>query len=161
MNVVYLGIGSNLGDRISYIIKALDRLKEISYVEKISFVYESLPFGMENQPKFLNFVAKIQTNLGDFELLKTIKQIEKDLGRQERPRWYPREIDIDILLFNKNIILTKPLEVPHPYILERDFFYYPLLEVDPEVYHPLKRAKLKDINTKPINRLEFFSGLYI
>ncbi len=161
MNTVYLGIGSNLGDRISYLIKALDALKGISHVEKISFVYESIPFGVENQPKFLNFVARIRTDMGDFELLKAIKQIEKDIGRQERPRWYPREIDIDILLFNTNIILTKPLEVPHPYLLERDFFYYPLLEIDPEAYHPLKRAKLKDISTKPINRLTFFSGLYI
>ncbi len=161
MNKVYLGLGSNLEDRISLLIRALDRLKEISNVEKISFVYESLPFGVENQPKFLNFVAKINTPMKDFELLKTIKQIEKELGRQERPRWYPREIDIDILLFNTSIVLTKPLEIPHPYILERDFFYYPLLEVDNEVYHPLKRAKLKDINTRPLNRLTFFCGLYI
>lgn len=161
MNTVYLGIGSNVNDRINYLIKALDKLKEISNIEKISFVYESLPFGIENQPLFLNFVAKIKTSLGDFELLKTIKQIEKNIGRQERPKWYPREIDIDILFFNQNIVLTKPLQIPHPYIIERDFFYYPLLEIDTEIYHPLKRAYLKDISSKPPNRLKFFCGLYI
>ncbi|AAC06507.1 2-amino-4-hydroxy-6-hydroxymethyldihydropteridine diphosphokinase [Aquifex aeolicus] len=154
MATVYLGLGSNVGDRISYILKAIEKLEEFLEIEKISTVYESKAWGFENQGNFLNFVLKAKTSLLPQELLLKIKKVEKEVGRKERFKWGPREIDIDILLYKDEVIRTKLLKVPHPFLEKRDFFVYPLLEIEPNVIHPIYRKPLKEF--KPENTLKPF-----
>jgi len=152
--IVFLGLGSNVGDRISYILKALEKLGEFLKIEKISTVYESRAWGVENQSDFLNLVLKARTNLPPHELLFRVKEIEKLVGRKERFKWGPREIDIDILLYGEQVIRTKLLKAPHPFLEERDFFLYPLLEIEPNLIHPSYGKPLKDF--KPENTLKPF-----
>jgi len=133
----FLGLGSNVGDRLLNILKAIDLLKEFIRVEKVSTIYESEPWGVEDQPPFLNCVLLGETSLTPSELLKEIKRVEREVGRKERFRWGPREIDIDILLYEEEVVELPDLEIPHPYIRERDFVLVPLLEIDPDLKDPL------------------------
>ncbi|NPB06686.1 MAG: 2-amino-4-hydroxy-6-hydroxymethyldihydropteridine diphosphokinase, partial [Aquificae bacterium] len=130
---VYLALGSNLGDRLGYILKALDLLSEFLYIERLSTVYESAPWGLTGQPPFLNLVVRASYRGLPNELLLKLLKVEKRVGRKRRTKWGPREIDIDLLLFGNEVINTKLLTVPHPYLKERDFFLYPLLEIDKEL----------------------------
>lgn len=151
---VLLGIGSNLGDRLSYILKALDEIEKLGKVLKISTVYESKAWGIENQNNFLNLVVLFETKLLPQDLLLHLRAVEKKVGRKERFKWGPREIDIDILLYGNKVIRTKLLRVPHPFLHERDFFLYPLLEINPHLIHPLYLKPLKEFN--PPNTLKPF-----
>jgi len=127
----YLGLGSNLGNRRENIKKALDYLAKTKgvKVEKTSRIYETIPIGGPAQNKFLNAAVKIKTSLSPQLLLKTIKEIEKEIGRKKRVRWGAREIDLDILLYGANTIKTKRLVVPHPRMFEREFVLKPLREI--------------------------------
>jgi len=151
---VFLGLGSNLGDRLSYMLKALNEIKKLGKVLKISTVYESKAWGIENQNNFLNLVVLFETKLLPQDLLLHLRAIEKKVGRKERLKWGPREIDIDILLYGNRVIRTKLLQVPHPFLHERDFFLYPLLEINSELIHPLYLKPLKEFN--PPNTLKPF-----
>ncbi len=133
---VFLGLGSNVGDRLGYIQRAVRSLSSFCRIGRVSTVYESDPWGVEKQPPFLNCVVEAYTAEPPFELLRRIKEAEKSLGRKERFRWGPREIDIDILLYGEEVIDEAVLKVPHPYIRERDFFLIPLLELEPELVSP-------------------------
>lgn len=131
MVVCYLGIGSNLGNRSRNIKKALDyltRTKDIK-LEKVSRVYETQSQGGPPQGKFLNAAVKIKTPLSPQALLKTLKKIEKDLGRKKTVRFGPREIDLDILLYADRLIKQKNLAIPHPRMFEREFVLRPLREI--------------------------------
>ncbi len=134
---ILLGLGSNVGDRISYILKAIDELERIGELGRISTVYESEPWGVVDQDPFLNCVLELFTGLDPFTLLKRLKEIEKRVGRKERFRWGPREIDIDILLYEEEVVDTPELRIPHPFIKERDFVLIPMLELDPNLKDPL------------------------
>ncbi len=140
--MVFLGIGSNIGDRAGNIIRAIEELRKLGSVEKISTVYESPPWGVKEQPPFLNCVVKLATPIGPRGLLSEVKKIERKIGRKERFRWGPREIDIDILLVEDSIIEEKDLTVPHPFLDQRDFFIVPLLEIEPQVMDPRRREPL-------------------
>ncbi|MBU3958710.1 MAG: 2-amino-4-hydroxy-6-hydroxymethyldihydropteridine diphosphokinase [Candidatus Omnitrophica bacterium] len=131
MVVCYLGIGSNLGNRRKNIKQALhhlDRAKGIK-IEKSSRIYETEPVGGPPQGRFLNAAIKIKTSLTPGFLLRTLKKIEKALGRKKAVRFGPREIDLDILFYADKIINRKNLQVPHPKIFEREFVVRPLLEI--------------------------------
>ncbi|MDD4894266.1 MAG: 2-amino-4-hydroxy-6-hydroxymethyldihydropteridine diphosphokinase [Candidatus Omnitrophica bacterium] len=131
MAICYIALGSNLGDRKKNIKKALGHLagtKGIK-IEKISRIYETRAVGGPPQGKFLNAAIKIKTSLSPQLLLKTIKKIEKDSGRRKSVRWGPREIDLDILLYESMIIKTRGLVVPHPRMFEREFVLKPLREI--------------------------------
>ena len=138
VNTVFLGLGSNIGDRIANIkraIQLLDRQPEIKVVRSSS-LYETKPVGYLDQPDFINAVAEIRTSLSPEELLQRTKQVEKDLERRRRRRWGPRTIDVDILLFN-DLRLDKPhLHLPHPEITSRAFVLVPLAEIAPDQRHP-------------------------
>jgi len=126
-----LGIGSNLGNRRKNIKQALhhlDRAKGIK-IEKSSRIYETEPVGGPPQGRFLNAAIKIKTSLTPGFLLRTLKKIEKALGRKKAVRFGPREIDLDILFYADKIINRKNLQVPHPKIFEREFVVRPLLEI--------------------------------
>jgi len=133
-NTVYLGLGSNMGDRlknISHAIHALSSLDPATRLLDSSFVYQSKPMYRTDQPDFLNAACKISTPLSPQELLKLIKQIEANQGRilQNVPRNSPRPVDIDILLYNSDIIRQHDLIIPHIGIPERQFVLDPLTDL--------------------------------
>jgi len=128
--VSYLGVGSNLGDRKKNIRRALSLLKAGGIkIEKISRIYETKSQGGPAQGKYLNAALKIKTSLPPFSLLKYLKKIEKDMGREKTVRFGPRTIDLDILLYAGKTIKKKGLVVPHPRMFERDFVLRPLREI--------------------------------
>ena len=131
MQICYLGIGSNLGNRHKNIMMALQEINRLKGTEiiKSSKIIETPPCGgPKSQGKFLNAVLKIRTILPPFILLKKLKGIEKELGRNSSLRWGPRTIDLDILLYADKHINSRALKIPHPRILERYFVIKPLLE---------------------------------
>lgn len=131
-NVVYISLGSNLGDRerfLFYAIKSLDYHTDI-VVRNVSSIYETDPVGFKNQEKFLNMVIKIFTSLKPLELLAVTKDIENRSGRKRGIQWGPRTLDLDILLYNQENIKTEQLIVPHPRMKERGFVLIPLVEIN-------------------------------
>ena len=148
MNLAYLGLGSNLGDREANLRRAIDLLKEKVWINKVSSLYETEPLGWGPQPLFLNAVCQGTTFLSPQELLAFIKSIEKAMGRAESFRNAPRIIDIDILLYSDRIINTPELTIPHPRLEERAFVLVPLAEIAPELVHPVSRKAIKDLAEK-------------
>lgn len=134
---VVLGLGTNIGDRLTNLRRAVQCLRSAVDVEMLSSVYESEPVGYRDQPWFLNAVCAGGTSLEPEALLATVKRIECDLGRQPSRRFGPRVIDIDILLYDDQVIKTPALEVPHPRLTERAFVLVPLAEILPDVVHPI------------------------
>lgn len=135
----YLLLGSNLGDRVSAISKAIYMIDELhrTAVVRTSSFYETEPFGFLEQPFFLNVAVMIKTCLSPETLLQHLKLIEKKIGRKEREKWHEREIDIDIIFYGKNIVETSTLTIPHPLMHLRRFVLAPLVEIDPEFVHPV------------------------
>lgn len=133
MTRAYVGMGSNLGDRVRNLAAALAALEASQGVSvaAVSRLYESEPWGVADQPAFANAVAALDTSLTAHELLAECKRIEAELGRVEGVRYGPRAIDIDILLFGDSALETPDLTIPHPRLLEREFVVTPLLEVAP------------------------------
>ena len=141
MAIVYLGLGSNLGNRENNIRLALEQLKQCQIaVQKISSIIETEPVGGLRQDKFLNAVCEAQTPLTPFDLIKTLKSIETNLGRTPTVRNGPRPIDIDILLYNNVMINTSELAIPHPRMTKRDFVMIPLQEIAPDLAKELVHA---------------------
>ncbi len=133
---IYLALGSNIGDRQENLSLALQRLREIVDIDKISSVYETEPVGYLDQPRFLNMVCYGQTASSPHELLRKIRAIEKALGREPSFRNAPRPIDIDILLYDNLCLETEHLTIPHPRMSERAFVLVPLVEIAPTVVEP-------------------------
>jgi len=136
---IYLGLGSNLGNREKNLLLSLESIKAHPGMKllKVSSFYETRPWGMENQPWFLNAVCEIETDLKPPDLLKEIKDMELALGRLPGGiRWGPRKIDLDILLYRDLIYHTRDLAIPHPHLTERLFVLAPLVEIAPEIAHP-------------------------
>jgi len=137
----YLGLGSNLGDRpqnLHAAVQALDRTPAVR-VCRVSSFRQTAPYGVKDQPQFLNGVVEIETELDPPALLAAIKRIEQELGRVTSFRWGPRLIDIDILLYDRLRWDTPELTIPHPGILERPFVIEPLAELAPERLEELRR----------------------
>ena len=134
---VYLGIGSNLGNRAANLRMALRYLPPLARVEEVSSLYETAPLGGEEQPPFYNAVCRISTGLGPEALLRHLKQIEFAIGRRPGPRWGPRPIDLDILLCGDRVLAREGLVVPHPLLAERAFVLVPLAELSPHLLHPV------------------------
>ncbi len=131
MTEVGIGLGSNLGDRCGNIIAALLALRSRSSVRltRISDIYETPPWGVVEQPAFLNAAALLETSLSPDAFLEACKEIERLLGREVRERWGPREIDIDLLFFGDVSVSTDKLTLPHPCLFERLFVLVPLCEI--------------------------------
>ncbi len=138
--VAYLALGANLGDRAARLREAISRLKGIEGVDvlRVSRVYETEPIGVVEQPMFLNMVVEVSVAEGTAarELLRLVKQIEVEMGRQERERWGPREIDIDVLLIGDERAEEADFELPHPRMWERAFVMVPLADLAPEMVTP-------------------------
>ena len=146
MAIVYIGIGSNLGNREENCEKAINLLsqKGIEVLKRSSF-YETEPRGVKEQPKFINAALEVETDLEPEELLKTIKGIETDLGRVSGIRWGPRLIDLDILLYDDLTVKTDNLEIPHPGVKDRDFVLIPLSDIAPDKVHPVLKKSIKEL----------------
>jgi 2-amino-4-hydroxy-6-hydroxymethyldihydropteridine diphosphokinase len=145
-NIVFIGIGSNEGNKTANIKSAIDLISRIEdcKVEKVSSLYETLPFGDVKQNNFLNAAIKISTSLNPQKLFIELKIIEQKLGRIVREKWGPREIDLDILFFNDLIISDEIITLPHKGIIYRDFVLVPLIEIEPELVHPVFNKKIID-----------------
>lgn len=141
---VYLGLGSNLGDRQENLDRALDYLSQRLRLGKVSPVYDTEPLGDTDQPHFLNMVCQIFTYLEPAALLTLVKGIEKKLGRTGKSG-APRPIDIDILLFGEQVIDTPDLVIPHPKMTDRAFALIPLTEIAPDLVHPVSGQTIKQL----------------
>lgn len=143
--VVYLGLGSNLGDRMGNLASAVEHLSGKVKIKKLSSVYETEPLYYEEQPKFLNAVLSATTMLAPTELLHFVKSIERKAGRKPSFRNAPRLIDIDMLFYGDKVIHTDEVTVPHPRIAERAFVLVPLAEIAPELVHPVSQKKISEL----------------
>ena len=145
MTRVFLGIGTNLGDRERNLQAALAILSQKMVILKESSIYQTAPWGYLDQPAFLNQVIEAQTDLSPLNLLGFLKDTEKVLGRQANFRYGPRLIDLDILFYGNRIIQTPRLQVPHPRITERAFVLVPLAEIAPDFVHPQTKQTIAQL----------------
>ena len=146
MNTVYIQLGSNIGERESFISKSMEQIEEnIGEIITESSVFETIPWGNENQNNFLNSVIKIKTPFDSFKVLKKSQEIENNLGRVRVEKWGERTIDIDILFYNNKIINTKELIIPHPLIQQRKFVLVPLSEIAPNYTHPILKKSISTL----------------
>jgi len=146
MNTVYIQLGSNIGERESFISKSMEQIEEnIGEIITESSVFETIPWGNENQNNFLNSVIKIKTPFDSFEVLQKSQEIENNLGRERVDKWGERTIDIDILFYNNEIINTTKLNIPHPFIQKRKFVLVPLSEIAPNYIHPTLKKSISTL----------------
>jgi 2-amino-4-hydroxy-6-hydroxymethyldihydropteridine diphosphokinase len=145
-----LGLGSNLGDRLDTLQRAVDLLGDdpAIRIDACSRVWETDPVGGVEQPDFLNVVVRAQVDLDPHELLAACRRVEAALGRVRTTRWGPRTIDIDILLYGRRTFDEPDLSVPHPRMLERAFVVLPLLELDPDPIMP-DGSRVLDVRLGP------------
>ncbi len=137
MPVVYLALGSNVGDSRGYIEQAIELLSDKVQGIQTAPIYKSKAIGHTGQPNFLNTAIRGQTNLIPGDLLEFVNEVEQKVGRVERFRWGPREIDIDIILYGDFRQETKKLTLPHPHFRERDFVLKPLRDLDGNLIDPI------------------------
>lgn len=161
MNEVYLLIGGNMGNRLTYFITA-KLLIEINIGKLVSesSIYETEAWGMKDQPGFLNQCLKIESNLKPLEILTQILKIEELLGRIRNLKYGPRYIDIDILFYNEEIVKTNQLTIPHPEIQNRKFALIPLNELTQSLIHPVLNKKITELFENCTDNLDVkkFSG---
>jgi 2-amino-4-hydroxy-6-hydroxymethyldihydropteridine diphosphokinase len=135
-HTIYLALGANLGDRAASLRAAVERLRGPISIERMSAVYETEPAYLLDQPRFLNMALCGRTALDPQALLALLKRIERDVGRVAGPRFGPRAIDVDILLYDDLALAGANLTVPHPRMAERPFVLMPLAEIAPELVPP-------------------------
>ena len=136
MAKVVIALGSNKGDRLTFIKEALKRIDKLGYISNVASLYQTSAYGVTNQADFYNSVIILNTEIGPKELLSELKNIEKRVGRTKSIRWGPREIDLDIILYNQTQINSKELTIPHPDFHNRIFVLQPLVEIEPELPVP-------------------------
>lgn len=142
-HTAYLGLGANQGNRLANLLQAQQYMRARLTIEKTSSYYQTEPVGYEDQPKFLNMVCRVTTELQPGDLLQFLKRIERRMGRWASFRNAPRTIDIDILLYDDLVIQAEELSIPHPRLHERPFALVPLLEIEPGLVHPVLGKSLE------------------
>ena len=146
MAIVYIGLGSNLGDRQRNCLRVIELLGQNGLlVVKQSSMHETKPWGVTEQPEFVNMAVEVVTDLAPVKLLEILKKIEKDMGRQDTIKWGPRIIDLDILLYNDIILKTDSLTIPHPLMHERAFVLGPLSEIAGDFIHPVLKKSISGL----------------
>ncbi len=153
MITTYIGLGANLGDREANINCALVELVRSDFgstlgLVGVSSIYETEPVGFQDQPDFLNAVARIETDLGPHELLAALEKIEAKVGRKETFKWGPRIVDLDILLYGDESLEEDNLTIPHPEMHKRAFVLTPLAEIAPEAKHPVLGLTARELSER-------------
>jgi 2-amino-4-hydroxy-6-hydroxymethyldihydropteridine diphosphokinase len=143
---VYFGLGANTGDLRANLRLAIAEIeRHIGKVVRKSSLYQTQPWGVAEQPPFLNQVVMVNTTKSPRDILEALTRIERLLGRERKEKWGPRVIDIDILFYGKRVVRDKGLEIPHPEIQNRAFVLVPLMELDPELEHPLLKKPIDEL----------------
>lgn len=144
-HVVYLALGSNLGNRAANLKEAIASLAPQMELKAKSDVYETPPWGFADQGKFLNQVVRVETYLKPEPLLKHLKRLEVALGRKETFQNGPRLIDMDILFYDDLVLYSPALTIPHPHMHERGFVLVPMMDIAPDFVHPVKKKSIREI----------------
>jgi 2-amino-4-hydroxy-6-hydroxymethyldihydropteridine diphosphokinase len=145
MNKVFLGLGTNIGDRQHHLQIAREQIAKSSKMLIASSIIETIPWGVTSQSNYLNQVLLIETNLEALDLLAALQAIEADMGRVRKVKWEARIIDIDILFFNDEMIAADELTVPHPFAHQRKFVLTSMNEIAPDYIHPVLQKSMADL----------------
>lgn len=145
---VFIGLGSNIGDRLSYLRRAALEIESNSRHFLISNIYESVPVGYKFQPLYLNAVCKVATDKTPEQMLSFLQTLEDKLGRTRSFANAPRKIDLDILMWGDQVIRTDDLEVPHPRMIYRGFVMLPIVELSPSTIHPVEGLTMTQLLCK-------------
>lgn len=149
MSTVYLGLGTNLGDKEVQLRTAVNEIeKRIGRIMILSAFYTTTPWGFTSEHTFLNAACAVETSLNPYELLSVTQDIEKNLGRKHKSvdhHYADRLIDIDILFFDQIIIHEADLKIPHPLLTKRDFVLKPLVEIAPDLVHPINHLTIRKL----------------
>ncbi len=146
MYITYLLLGSNLGNRRKYIASAISEIEaKLGSISQRSSIYQTASWGKHDQPDFLNQVIELKTSLKPKDLLSAVLSIEAGLGRKRVEKWGSRIIDIDILLYEDQIVNEPELSIPHPYLAFRRFCLMPLCEIAPEFIHPVLKKNIQEL----------------
>lgn len=163
MKTIFLSIGSNIEDRKEYLKKAIGFLIASNHFFNliISSIYETEAVDYINQCKFLNLVVRAETELEAMNLLQLCQKVEQILGRQKRPKWHEREIDIDIIFYDASIVNNKNLIIPHPRMHLRKFVLVPMNEIDDKFLHPVLGLSISEIlkTCQDESEVKFFDKL--
>ena len=153
LHTAHIALGSNLGDKEANLRRALELLDERGVeVVKVSTFICTEPYGVTDQPQFLNAVCQVRTSLEPVALLHTLLGIEQEMGRVRLRHWGERNIDLDLLLYEDVVMDTPELKLPHPDMQNRDFVLLPLYEIAPELIHPVLRKNIRELKEKLIER---------
>ncbi len=147
MKTAYIGIGSNIGDKYLNGLEAVKRIDQIPgcKVTRCSDWYSTKPVGVEGQDWYINGVVSVSVDISARKLLKELQALEKNMGRVRRERWGPRTIDLDVLLYGREVINDDSLEVPHPRLHLRKFVLVPLAQIAPDLQHPVLKRSMSDL----------------
>ena len=160
--MIFLGIGTNIGDKESNLEIALNQLEQKGVgIKRCSWIYETPPWGITDQEAFYNLVLEVAYEDSPRSLLQHCLSVEEEMGRKRKVKWGPRLIDIDLLEYNREIHLTPDLQLPHPYYTQREFVLVPLAELEPN-WTPTFSLRpigdlLKDLDTSAVNRVRGFN----
>lgn len=145
MTDVYIALGSNLDNRLNYLKKAVDLLNSLGNIPVTGGLYESSAYGFTDQPSFLNSALLLKTELKPIDLLNRLKEIEIKVGRKKRIHWGPREIDLDIVFYDKKTLQFKELIIPHPDFQNRRFVLQPLADISPDFVPPAHSESVSEL----------------
>ena len=153
IHTAYVALGSNLGDKEANLRKALELLQErgVEIVKTSTFI-STEPYGVTDQPQFLNGVCEVRTSLVPLALLHTLLEIEQEMGRVRLRHWGERNIDLDLLLYEDVVLDTPELKLPHPDMQNRDFVLLPLAEIAPELVHPILQKSIEELSNLFISK---------
>ena len=152
-HTAYLALGSNLGDKEANLRRALELVQQrgVEVVKTSGFICTE-PYGVTDQPQFLNGVCEVRTSLEPLELLQTLLEIEQEMGRVRLRHWGERNIDLDLLLYEDVVMDTPELILPHPDMQNRDFVLLPLAEIAPELVHPILQKSIEELSNLYISK---------
>lgn len=144
--ITYLSLGGNLGNTIEIFQNSIEILaKKVGKITQFSSLYQTAPWGDIQQNDFINQVIEVETNLSAQELLVILLEIESQQGRVRKERWGPRTLDLDIIFFGEQHISSENLEIPHPRMEDRKFVLIPMVEINPNLIHPISRKSIRQI----------------